>query len=255
MRFGVVGDPVDHSRSPAIHRAGYVAVGIDATYERIRVPAGGFARVVADLREGALDGINVTMPHKEAAYEAVDRRSASAERTGAVNTIVVDDGELVGDNTDVDGVSRLLEGLATPVTPILVLGTGGAARAAVVGAGERPVIVAGRRDGRASDVLRRTATTGEVVAWGDPVVGAVVVNATPLGMRGETLPDALVRTSVGLLDMAYGDDPTPAVLEARDRGLPVADGVDMLVAQAARAFELFTGHRVPTEVLAGAART
>jgi shikimate dehydrogenase len=257
VRFAVVGDPIDHSRSPAIHRAAYTALGIDASYTRLTVPEGGFGGVVSDLRSGALDGVNVTMPHKSAAHAAAEVRSEDATRTAAVNTIVHRGGLLMGYNTDVAGVIHAVSALdLDPTTPVLVLGAGGAARAATVALarGRRRVTVSARRDRRAIDLLRTTASRADVVPWGTPVPEVIVVNATPIGMHGEELPPGVIDVAAGLVDMAYGPITTPAVRLARRAGLPTSDGISMLVGQAAEAFSIFVGVPAPLDVMIAAAR-
>ncbi len=253
MRFAVVGDPVEHSRSPAIQSAAFTACGIEATYEAIQVAEGRFGEIVAALRSGRLTGVNVTMPHKDAAFAGVDHPDQDAERTRSVNTVVATEEGLWGHNTDVSGVRRAMEGIDRPDAPVLVLGYGGAARAALVALAGRDLYVSGRDATRAAAVGRVAGVTAEPVVWGRGVPGAVVVNATPLGMEGERLPDGVLDEAAGLLDMVYGDGTTPAVLEARRRSLPHADGVAMLVAQAVGAFELFTGVPAPVEVMERAA--
>jgi shikimate dehydrogenase len=255
VRFAVVGDPIAHSWSPAIHRAAFTAVGIDAEYNAIRVGAGKFGSVVTMLADGVLDGVNVTMPLKTEAFQSVDVLGAEADATGAVNTVLRGDRGLVGENTDVDGVRASIARLELPEdTPVLVLGGGGAARAACVAIRSGPVWVSTRRPGGADAVLDRSGIRGATVPWGEPVAGAIVVNATPIGMQGEHLPAGLVEHAAGLVDMVYRDDPTPAVVAASAVGIPVSDGCDMLVGQAARAFELFVGRPAPLGVMEAAVR-
>ena len=254
MRFAVVGDPVSHSRSPAIHRAAFEATGIDAVYDAIEVPLGGFGTVVAEIERGDLTGVNVTMPLKREAFAACDSVSQEASASGAVNTVTVGEGRIHGDNTDVDGVRHSLERLRVDKAPVLILGGGGAARAACVAVTERDLWVTTRRPGGAEETLDGTGVRGRTVAWGAPVTGAIVVNATPLGMHGEELPKQVLTEASGLVDMVYGDDVSPAVREARRMGIPVSDGIDMLVGQAACAFEIFVGQPAPIEVMERAAR-
>lgn len=254
MRFAVVGDPVSHSRSPAIHRAAFEATGIEAAYDAIQVPLGGFGTVVAEIERGDLTGVNVTMPLKREAFTACDDVSQEASASGAVNTVTADDERIHGDNTDVDGVRHSLERLGVDQAPVLILGGGGAARAACVALSGRDLLVTTRRPEVAAETLDRTSVRGRTVAWGSPVTGAIVVNATPLGMRGEELPIQVLTEASGLVDMVYGDDISPAVRQARRMGIPVSDGIDMLVGQAARAFEIFVGQPAPIEVMERAAR-
>jgi shikimate dehydrogenase len=254
VRFGVVGDPVSHSRSPAIHRAGFAAAGLDASYDFLPTPPDGFATIVERLRHGDLDGVNVTMPHKEHAFEAADRVSASAARTTSVNTIVRQDGDLVGYNTDVDGVRHAHHIVGAPSSPVLVLGTGGAARAALVALEHLDITVAARRPASAQMASASTGVDAAVVRWGVGIPGALVVNATPVGMHGEALPMEVLDQASAIIDMAYGHGVTPAIAWARDHDRPFADGLDMLVGQAARAFTHFTGHQPPLEAMISAAR-
>lgn len=255
MRFAVVGDPVDHSLSPRIHEAGYRELGIEATYEAIRVPIDGFDTVVAQLRSGDLSGANVTMPHKARAFEAVDTHSPAASRTGSVNAITVADGVLTGHNTDIAGVTAAWQGTGLdPETPSLILGAGGAAAAALVARRGNSVFVAARDAASARDLMERTGVPAMAIAWGEGVAGAAVINATPLGMNGEVLPNGPLAVASGLLDMAYGVEETPSVAAFRAQGRPCADGVDMLVGQAIEAFKLFTGQTPPGDVMMAAAR-
>lgn len=255
MKFGVVGDPVSHSRSPAIHRAGFAAIGVDATYDFLPTPLDRFPTIVGQLRRGDLAGVNVTMPHKDHAFAAADSVSSSAARTRSVNTIVREEADLVGYNTDVDGVRYAHRIVGEPASRVLILGSGGAARAAIVALEHLEITVATRRGVTAEEASSATGVDAAVVPWGSGVPGALIVNATPLGMHGESLPAEVVTLASAVIDMAYGEGITPAVAWARDHGVPVADGLDMLIGQAATAFTHFTGHQAPLEAMASAARS
>ena len=254
-RFAVVGDPVGHSKSPAIHRAAFAACGIDATYEAIRVRAGHFGRVADELRSETLNGVNVTMPLKGEAFRSIDRSSPDAARAESVNTVIPTDGLLTGRNTDVAGVMHAVDKLGVDdEAPVLILGGGGAARSAAIAVEGRTIIVSTRRPVAAASLLEVSATIGTVAPWGAAIDGAIVINATPLGMHGESLPEEVLQSSGGLVDMAYGSEPTAAVKTARHLGIPVADGLDMLVGQAAAAFTAFTGIAAPLDAMETAAR-
>jgi shikimate dehydrogenase len=254
VRLVLLGDPVAHSRSPAIFRAALAAAGIAGTYSACRADAAAVRAACSEMREGRLDGANVTMPHKRVAAAAADTRAPSVVSTGAANTLVARSGSVEAHNTDVDGVAAAWGGAGFPdAAPVLILGAGGAAAAAVVALAEREPLVAARRP---EGVRALSATTGLPVRaheWGAPLPGAVVVNATPLGMAGEGLPAGVVEGAAGLLDMVYGDVPTPAILIARAARIPAVDGLGMLVAQAARSFELWTGRPAPRGIMAAAA--
>jgi shikimate dehydrogenase len=254
MRFGIVGDPVSHSRSPAIHTAGFALRGIQATFDFLPTPAGEFGIVEAMLRSGDLNGVSVTMPHKANAYEAVDIRTDLAERTGSVNTVTARNGELTGTNTDVAGVKFSVAVANAEEGPVLVLGAGGAAAASLVALAGRQIFVSARDGDRASEVLARTGVAGSTVTWGEGVAGSLVVNATPIGMHGGALPDGVLVAASAVLDMAYGAEETDACRYAREHGIGCADGLDMLVGQAIEAFALFTGSEPPIDAFYEAAR-
>ncbi|MBU1227796.1 MAG: shikimate dehydrogenase [Actinobacteria bacterium] len=249
MRLVVLGDPVAHSRSPAIHTAALAAVGLTGSYEARRVDAGGFLAAADDLRRGRLDGANVTMPHKALAAATADCIDGLVAATGAANTLrrsTARAGEIEATNTDVAGLRSAAAAAGIPSgAPVLVLGGGGAAAAALAAFGDREVRCA-TRSGSAVPVATHP--------WGVPWPGAVVVNATPLGMQGEPLPAGIVEAACGLIDMAYGADPTPAFRQAVRMGIAAADGLDVLVGQAAVSFSWWTGVDAPLGVMAAAAR-
>jgi shikimate dehydrogenase len=255
VKFAVVGDPVEHSRSPAIHNAAFAALGIDSEFGFMHVPEDGFCEVVEALRSGDLAGVSVTMPHKHNAFEAADRLASFASRSGAVNTLIVDDSRLIGHNTDVAGVLYALGAVEVDsAAPILLLGYGGAAAAALVAVEDREVYLSGRDPSKADALVERVQVEATVVSWGTPIPMATVINATPLGMAGESLPDGVVERSSALVDMTYGSRRSPSVSHALALGFPTADGLTLLVGQAAEAFELFTGEKAPVHLMDQAAR-
>ncbi|MEA2022908.1 MAG: shikimate dehydrogenase [Actinomycetota bacterium] len=250
MKLVLLGDPVERSRSPAIQTAALAAAGIDGSYEAQRVDATGMVIAVDEIRYGRLHGANVTMPHKHLAFELADRVAEGALRSGAVNTLVRDRGEVWGHNTDVDGIRAVWAEKGLPDgAPVLILGSGGAAAAAVVALAEHTIMVTARRPNAAASLLTRTRIDGAVQPWGTAVDGAVIVNATPLGMNGEAIPDGVLDGAAGFFDLAYGTDEAPSVARARTLGIPVTDGRDMLLAQAAVSFEIWTGVKAPIDVM------
>jgi shikimate dehydrogenase len=246
-----LGDPVDHSLSPVIHTAALQAGGIDGTYLARRVDATGVRTAIDEIRMGDLDGANVTMPHKALAASLCDRLDPDALRAGSVNTLVREGSEVVGYSTDIGGIRDAWDALPRG-GPVLVLGAGGAAAAAYVALADRRLYGSARRPEAVDEVRGRVAVEVGRLAWGVGVVGAVLVNATPLGMEGEDLPEAVVGLVSGLFDMPYGRGPTPAVRSVRRAGLPVVDGLDLLIAQAARSFRLWTGIAPSVEVMRAA---
>ncbi len=266
--LAVVGDPVEHSLSPAMHNAAIRALGLDAAYLAIRVGHEEFA-ATATVLLGAGAALNVTVPHKRAAAALPGvEYSDAARRTGACNTLWRDGARLAGDNTDVAAVASEAGALpgegAPPVRRAVVIGTGGSARAAAVAvAGRWPgaqVEVVSRDAGRAGEFARWASGAGIACrAWsaGESAPGALVVNATPLGLKGsDPLPmdEAVLRRlrPAAVLDLVYARGGTPLVSRCRALGIAAADGRGVLVAQGAAAFVRFFGVAAPVEVMRAA---
>jgi shikimate dehydrogenase len=253
--FALLGDPVSHSLSPAMQNAAFRALGLRAVYVPLRCARSDVAPLIQALvRAGG--GGNITIPHKEAAAAAVDRRVDAAEDVGASNVFWGEDGAVVGGNTDVEGLLRALEPLAPPEGPWLIAGTGGGARAAAVAAkrcGAR-VAVSSRSPDRAREYTRWIEERGVGSAAAEEC--RVVINATPLGLRADDPlplpPDAAPAAQVAF-DMVYRTGETPWVRAMRRRRLRAADGRSMLVAQGAGALERwFPGVAAPTEIMRAA---
>lgn len=250
----MLGHPVAHSLSPQLHNAAFAARGVDAVYVAFDVPPGMAAAAVEGVRALGLLGANVTVPHKRAVWEAVDRRTEEAELIGAANTLFWEDGRLVADNTDAAG---LLDVLVSDVgvergDEVVIFGAGGAARAAAVAFGRCGAVVevVARRDGPRAEVSDLVARSGGIAAVCQQP--RIVCNATPLGLAGESLPDRFMSLEAEqvALDLVYGSRPTPFLEAARARGARGIDGAGMLVGQAARAFTRWTGLDAPIEEMA-----
>ena len=198
LRLAVLGNPVAHSLSPLIQSAALEFAEIEGTYIHRQVDDEGMARAAAEIRDGRLDGANVTMPHKALAARLADRLSPVAERCGGANTLWREGDRLCAHTTDPDGVRFAWEyaGLPNDV-PVLVLGAGGAAAAALIALEGRRCRVSARREEAAVALVDRVAPEALVIGWGMAVPGAVVVNATPLGRAGESLPYGVVDGAVG----------------------------------------------------------
>lgn len=269
LRLGVIGDPVAHSLSPALHQPALDLLGIPATYERWHTTAAEIPARVESLRAADVLGANVTVPHKLAVMDFVNEVSDSAKRAGAVNTIVNRQGWLMGENTDIHGFRTAMEEVLgdRPVRNAVILGAGGAARAAVLAfeaMGVDRISVVNRNAERAERLRGDLAPAPIEVAAPDDAwlqsylpVADVLVNATALGWKPGEMPiDArwlgLLPASAVVFDMTYRE--TELLRAARGRGLRAADGLGMLVHQGARAFTLFTGQEAPVEVMLEAAR-
>ncbi|MGH9119423.1 MAG: shikimate dehydrogenase [Acidimicrobiales bacterium] len=267
---GVIGHPVAHSLSPAIHDAAFAACGLDWTYLVLDVPPGRGGEAVRAMPARGLTGLSVTMPHKEAAAAAVDRLSDDAAALGAVNTVTLgDDGVLTGESTDGAGFIDSLRGdhgIDVGGWRAVVIGAGGAARAVVLalaGAGAAEVGVLNRTSSRAERAAALAGARGSVVAAtraSASVASAdLVVNATPLGMAGVAegeLPvdPGWLRPGQVVVDLVYRPLETPLLLAAVERGARPVDGLGMLVHQAAHQFGLWTGVEPPLPVMFDAVR-
>ena len=267
--FVILGDPVEHSLSPAMQNAALRAAGIDGLYVPWQVKAAGLPVALASLREMEnFGGANVTLPHKEQAVSLVDDLSSEAAWIGAVNTVVPQTGRLLGANTDGQGFLRSLveEGGYQPKGQrALIHGAGGAARAvawSLAGAGIAELLILNRTVARAEALADSVARAGGVraraLAPGDPraapeVAGCtLVVNATSVGLNpSDALPidPNLLRFEMLVYDLVYRPRETPLLREATRRGCRVQDGMGMLLHQGALAFELWTGRTPPLDAM------
>jgi len=257
----VIGSPVRHSRSPAIHNAAFRALGLDWAYLAFDVPQGQAAGAISAMRALDLRGLSVTMPHKDAVATLVDELTDDAARLGAVNCVRWRDDRLVGDNTDGPGFLASLAdaGVSADGRACVVLGAGGAARAVVLAlarAGAASVTVVNRTGSRAADAARLAGPVGRVGAEADVAAADLVVNATSVGMGDDgrlPLDIDLLRPDAVVADLVYQPLVTPLLAAAAERGATVVDGLGMLVHQAAVASESWTGVAPPIGVMRAAA--
>ncbi len=234
-----------------MQNAAFRALGLDWTYALLDVEPAGLVSAVASLRAQDVAGANVTIPYKQDVMQLLDTIDPEAVRVGAVNTIVNSDGALNGSNTDVAGLRHALQALGIEPVGIsaVILGTGGSARAAAAA-------LAGAHLTFGSRHPRDAGMPGLVLGWDDPRLAAasrsaaVLVNATPLGRHGEMpLRPAALPSAGAVIDLVYVRGGTPLVRKARSLGLPAADGWDVLLAQGARSFEMWTGKPAPVEAM------
>lgn len=253
-RFAVLGDPIEHSKSPVLHAAMLELAGLDGDYSRVRADAAVLAEAVADLRRGEWDGLNVTMPLKSEAARRADSLAPDALSSGSVNTLVRSGDEVIGHSTDHAAFRELLASdRFRTLETTLVLGSGGSAAAAMSAIPRHHnSYVSARSPERAEQAGARHGAA--VVAWGAAVAGALIINATPLGMGGETLPEGVLRAAAGLIDLPYATGQTPAVETATALGLPVADGHEFLLRQAMHSFRLWTGVDIDFDALSDVIR-
>ena len=255
-QYAVVGNPVAHSKSPQIHAEFARQTGQDIAYARLLAPPDGFNETVEAFRQAGGKGLNVTVPFKEEAFRYARQKTARAEAAGAVNTLKFENGEIIGDNTDGAGLVRdLRANLKQELRGkrILLMGAGGAARG-VIGPllAEQPaaLMLANRTVEKAEQLVDLFGGKFGAVSY-DALAGQsfdIVINATAASLKGELppLPDHLFKPGALAYDMMYGAE-TPFMVWARQHGAAeIADGLGMLVEQAAESFFLWRGVRPDT---------
>jgi shikimate dehydrogenase len=265
---GVIGNPVEHSLSPAIHNAGFEKLRLNFVYLAWRVEAIGDA--VKGLRAlGNFRGASVTIPHKVSVLPYLDEVEATAGHIGAINTIVAEKGRLLGSNTDAIGALRALKEGGAPLNgePVTILGSGGAARAIafalVAEAGIRRLHLLGiddaERRGLASDLMERTAVQVTEAFLDEHALKAalaearVLIHCTPIGMSPKAgitcVPPRVLHRDLTVMDIVYNPRETKLLADAKAAGCRTIPGLEMFLHQAAAQFELWTGQAAPTQVM------
>jgi len=274
--YGILGWPVEHSRSPAMHNAAFRTRGLDASYVRFPTHPDDVADAVRGLKALGVRGANVTVPHKEAVMPYLDDVSPEARAIGAVNTIVREVDRLIGHNTDAPGLARSLEDARVELdgASVAVLGAGGAARAAVVGMaqkGARSISICARRTEQAQALIdallpvcgKCTLHTVNLaredlsVLFEGTTLVVQTTSATLLGSPeaarfAEELPLAALPKRATVVDLVYKPRETAVLAAARSLGLTCVDGLGMLLHQGAMAFELWTHMPAPLEIMRAA---
>lgn len=250
-RFGIIGYPLSYTLSPRMHNCAFKVLGIDAIYEAY--PVQDVQEAIKLIRLLPLEGVSVTIPHKESILKGLDGMDEKAKAIGAVNTILNERGRLYGFNTDWVGfLMALKESTELNGKRALVLGAGGAARAAcyalkLEGA---QVFVTSRTYEKAKALAEEFEAC--VISWEDrnSWLGEILVNATPLGSKGEMpVESQVLREGMVVMDMVYEPRKTPLLAEAERRGARVVEGLRMLLFQGAKQLEIWLGIDPPLEAM------
>ena len=273
IRLGIFGWPVAHSKSPQMHESAASALGIELRYERFEVAPDELADAVERKHEAGIDGYNLTVPHKEAIMALIDEVAPAARAIGAVNTVVRVDGRYIGHNTDAPGLVRSLEeaGVQVGDARVVVVGAGGAARAAVVGlanAGASEITVLSRRPEQSEALVSSLGPHVECPLDAAPLSEAswsfetatLLVQATSATLESNpgavafaaALPIDALPAEAAVVDMVYKPLKTSVLARAEERGLSIVDGLGMLLHQGAIAFEMWTGFEPPLDVMRSA---
>lgn len=253
---GLLGAPIAHSASPAMHERAAEALGLRCHYQLIEIAGAGRERLkvlLEGVRQLGFAGINVTFPYKEAVVDLLDDLSPGAARIGAVNTVVVRDGRLIGHNTDTTGFARAITGFVTasPDGAVAVIGAGGVGKAiafALAGLGVTELRIFDSDRAKAAQLSARLVghANARVADSVEEALRGVagMVNASPVGMlpgTGTPVPDSLLHAGLWVADAVYWPLWTPLLTAARAKGCRVMTGRELAIHQAADAFELFTG--------------
>ncbi|MCA1478865.1 shikimate dehydrogenase [Bradyrhizobium sp. NBAIM08] len=259
---GLIGAPIAHSASPAMHERAAEALGLRGHYQLIEVAgadAAGLRMMLEGVRRLGFAGVNVTYPYKEAVVPLLDALAPGAASMGAVNTVVVRDGRLTGHNTDTTGFVRAVTPLLAPSgNAIALIGAGGVGKAiafALASLNVADIRIFDSEPARAEKLAAMLAPRGARVAASveDALEGATgLVNGTPVGMlpnRDTPVPAGLLRADLWVADAVYSPLITPLLAAAREKGAKIMTGRDLAIYQAADAFELFTGLAPSTEIM------
>ncbi len=256
--YGIIGRPVEHSLSPAMHNAAFRALGINAVYTAF--PVADLKLAVAGLKGLNIGGVSVTIPFKEEIIPLLDELDPQAARMGAVNTVVNREGRLVGYNSDwLGAVAALKEKTSLKNKHFLILGAGGAARAIAFGIREEGgrVSLTDIDQGRAAALATEFGAEALSPEALSQCPATILINATPVGMAPQEHdipigPELLGRFEL-VMDIVYRPLETRLLKEARAKGCPIIDGLQMLIYQGAAQLELWTGKKAPIEIMAQAA--
>ncbi|MGY3148152.1 shikimate dehydrogenase [Bradyrhizobium sp. USDA 3397] len=262
LLIGLIGAPIAHSASPAMHERAAEALGLRGHYQLIEVAgadAAGLRMMLEGVRRLGFAGVNVTYPYKEAVVPLLDALAPGAASMGAVNTVVVREGRLTGHNTDTTGFARAVTPLLAPSgNAIALIGAGGVGKAiafALASPNVADIRIFDSEPARAEKLAAMLAPRGARVAASveDALDGATgLVNGTPVGMlpnRDTPVPAELLRADLWVADAVYSPLITPLLAAARDKGAKIMTGRDLAIYQAADAFELFTGLAPSTEIM------
>ena len=268
--IGIFGNPIAHTRSPAMHNAAFRALGLRYVYIPFSVPSAALGKATSSIRTLNLVGVNVTVPHKEKILHYLDELSPAASLYRAVNTVINRHGKLYGENTDGQGFLRSLSERKCSVRgrEVALIGAGGAARAvlvALIQAGSAQITIVNRTQSHAKRLMRAYQSLGTTQLASVPLDAlqaptlmkrtALVVNSIPLGLHNDTFPaldySATPRRCL-FYDLVYSPQPTVFLQRAHHAQRPTLDGRRMLLHQGALAFELWTGYPAPLRVMSSA---
>lgn len=263
-KFAVIGCPVEHSLSPVMHNAGYKAAGINAEYERLLIQPESLGQAVKELKSGGYSGWNVTFPFKEQIIPYLDKVTEQAQRIGAVNTVKVDAGSLIGYNTDGEGFVKSVEnnGFNLRGKKVIILGAGGAAKAIAFSLISRKaeIVILNRTPSKAEKLAEILTSAGGKASWGSFQPGGwlseaeLLIQTTSIGLRDEEFPFSLrgINPAALVIDLIYNPPVTKFLREAKRYGCKVMNGLEMLLYQGVLAWEIWFDQEAPVAAMKNA---
>jgi shikimate dehydrogenase len=261
--YAIIGDPIDHSFSPALHNAAFLFLGLDSTYIAYRIQKGELEGGIEALKKIDIAGFNVTIPHKVDMMKFLSESDDECKLVGATNTVVNNDGHLKGYNTDVYGFLDPIQKrkIESRDSDVLLIGAGGAARAIIVGFSKekaRKVSIVNRTRERADELIKFAQSLGlesdylDLESAGQNVNKyKFVVNATSIGLKGSGCPISTknINKDSIVYDIVYVPVETPLIEQSKNQGATIIYGWEMLLAQAMKSFEIWTGRQAPYEAM------
>jgi shikimate dehydrogenase len=261
--YAVIGDPIDHSLSPAIHNAAFGFLRMDCTYIAYRIPKGDLSSGIEALKKIQISGFNVTIPHKVDMMKFLDETDENCKTIGATNTVVNNEGLLKGYNTDMDGFLDPIKKrkIYCRDSDVLLIGAGGAARSIVVGFAKekvRKITITNRTKERADELIKFANSLGVQSDYSDlSNVGEIagkykfIVNATSIGLKESACPistKTITKDSI-VYDIVYMPVETELIEQSKKQGATIIYGWEMLLGQAMRSFEIWTGQEAPYQAM------
>ena len=271
--YGVIGDPIEHSLSPALHNAAFKVLKLDCVFLAFKVKTGEVESAIREMRGLGIRGLNVTMPHKEAVITYLDEVDSAAKFLGSVNTILNDNGKLIGFSTDGIGALNALKenGVILNRKKVLLLGGGGAAKTIAFALAKEvgELIILNRSPEKIASLTKTlNREFNKQVSGGLLAPSAIqkniqnvdiLINATSVGMHPDEehslVEPQWLRPDLTVMDIVYNPIETKLAKDAKKAGAKVISGVEMLIYQGAASFEIWTGHKAPVEVMRKAALT
>ena len=267
--FAVIGDPIDHSLSPTIHNAAYRELGLECTYIAYKIPKDQLDVEIDSLKKIKISGFNVTIPHKINMLEFLDEMDENCRIIGATNTVIKEDGYLKGYNTDMDGFLEPIKNRNITIkdSNVLLLGSGGAARAIIAGMAKekaKEVTIINRTKEHATELKEFSINIGldaevkSITEMNDLHTGYnFIINSSSLGLKNESniVPSEIINEDTIVYDIVYKPVNTELIKESKKKNAQIIYGYEMLLGQAVKSFEIWTGKKAPVSVMNNAVRS